>query len=293
MLASRACSVAASAAASASFTFARLALRRSIISSLALASTTSPEPSTPSMNTFAFSSHDCSHPSTAPFSCRSQSLSCPIARSKSFVSRFRYDSASSLAPSMARLGSSRMLSVSFVSASSAPLNLPHRSTLPMISLSSSPSASHSSLAFSISSKVRGRSMFVCTESFSNSAAAFSICSLAFSVANDARSMALSAGAMTTINAAAHAATEPSAKSPTAATRFEPVGIVTTAAGAFAGAVTAVALREPRASCETAGLPDAEIIVREDAGETYASPEISSGNAATTTRQPIVLDFRKC
>ena len=245
------------------------------------------------MNTFAFSSHDCSHPSTAPFSCRSQSLSCPIARSKSFVSRFRYDSASSLAPSMARLGSSRMLSVSFVSASSAPLNLPHRSTLPMISLSSSPSASHSSLAFSISSKVRGRSMFVCTESFSNSAAAFSICSLAFSVANDARSMALSAGAMTTINAAAHAATEPSAKSPTAATRFEPVGIVTTAAGAFAGAVTAVALREPRASCETAGLPDAEIIVREDAGETYASPEISSGNAATTTRQPIVLDFRKC
>ena len=134
-------------------------------------------------------------------------------------------------------------------------------------------------------------MFVCTESFSNSAAAFSICSLAFSVANEARSMALSAGAMTTMNAAAHAATEPSAKSPTAATRCEPVGNVTTAAGAFAGTVAAAALREPRASCETAGLPDAEIMVREDAGDTYASPEISSGNAATTTRQP--LDFREC
>ena len=165
----------------------------------------------------------------------------------------------------------------------------------MISRSSSPSASHSSLAFSISSSVRGRSTFVCTESFSNSTAAFSICSLAFSVATEARSMALSAGAMTTMNAVAHAATDPSAKSPTVAISW--FCVRTTAAGpwgAFEVAVAVAALREPSASCETAGLPEVWLgAARDDAGETYVSPEISSGNAAsTTTRQP-ALAFREC
>ena len=59
-----------------------------------------------------------------------------------------------------------------------------------------------------------------------------------------------------MNAVAHAATDPSAKSPTVAVSW--FCVRTTAAGpwgAFEVAVAVAALREPSASCETAGLPE--------------------------------------
>ena len=208
---------------------------------------------------------------TVSFRRLSQSASCETAAEKSSVRLLMKLSASSIVVATARDGSSSTADVSFVSASSAPLNCPQRSTRVSNSRSSRASASHSRPAVSISSNVRGRSSRVCALSFSNSSMARSAPRAARSAASDARTTARNAGARTNTIAAPHVESAATVTRPSVATSGQPPSVTVTPAGGAALAVRCVFVAAATSAKGTGAAPAR--------GETYVRPEISSGSAA--------------